>query len=158
MFKFVGDGIDSGQKRQQASKACEPCRRRKKRCTHLPPGQKTQRARRRKSVNEDISERSHTASKIATGEAPYVQDTTESPGPCDGFKVRGSPDAIDAAPSENTHDLQADSSNAGSRSAIQPVLPDTRFIGDSNPEGVFLAATCPTANRGTSINGSIGVW
>ena len=158
MFKFVGDGIDSGQKRQQASKACEPCRRRKKRCTHLPPGQKTQRARRRRSVNKDISERSHTANKVATGEAPCVQDTIESPRLCDGFNVGDSPDAIDAAPSENTHDLQAGSLTAGSCSAIQPVLPDTRFIGDSNPEGVFLTATCPTANRSTSINGSIGVW
>ena len=33
----------------------------------------------------------------------------------------------------------------------------SRFIGDLNPEGIFLAATSPDATRGVS-NDSIGVW
>lgn len=33
----------------------------------------------------------------------------------------------------------------------------SRFIGDLNPEGIFLAATSPDATRGMSKD-SIGVW
>ncbi len=34
---------------------------------------------------------------------------------------------------------------------------DCRFIGDLNPDGIFLAATSPDATRG-DVNDSIGVW
>ena len=34
----------------------------------------------------------------------------------------------------------------------------SRYIGDLNPESIFLAATSPDATRGASLDDSIGVW
>ena len=44
-------------------------------------------------------------------------------------------------------------------SSIVPSQGDegSRFLGDLNPEGIFLAATSPDATRGMSKD-SIGVW
>lgn len=39
-----------------------------------------------------------------------------------------------------------------------PAARNPRFIGDLNPEALFLAATSPDATRGVSLDDSIGVW
>lgn len=52
-------------------------------------------------------------------------------------------------PSEELPDVQHVSPSASRHS---------RFIGDLNPEAIFLAATTPDATRGTTLEDSIGVW
>ncbi|KAI1843448.1 hypothetical protein JX265_013330 [Neoarthrinium moseri] len=36
--------------------------------------------------------------------------------------------------------------------------PTSRFVGDLNPEHLFIEATSPNSNRDTSVRGGIGVW
>jgi hypothetical protein len=66
--------------------------------------------------------------------------------------------------STHTKTLQAANTNSELVQApeVTPRVHDqgdrsSRFIGDLNPEAVFLAATSPDATRGVS-NDSIGVW
>lgn len=57
------------------------------------------------------------------------------------------------ATSEATHHGHHEGVETNSPAARNP-----RFIGDLNPEGIFLAATSPDATRGASLDDSIGVW
>lgn len=167
MFKFVGgDGVGSAQKRQQAPKACEACRRRKKRCNHLPPGQKARRTRTHPLVNSDVS-------TLAPLPSPTATETTtggdfDQQGPPKRHMLHGQPneetpeDSTSFESPPDTHQYQdkttADARESPSARRSNQAFLDTRFIGDSSPEGIFLAATCPDTNRDKSMNGSIGVW
>merc|ERR1712225_79970 len=75
--------------------------------------------------------------------------------PPDEPKVAEVPQTVDrqstgGVPQLHDKDKEVENSSSGTRNA--------RFIGDLNPEGMFLAATSPNATRGTSLDDSIGVW
>jgi hypothetical protein len=163
MFKFVAsDGIGNSQKRQQSQKACDNCRRRKKRCLHtdsapqsLPP-----------PTVQDTPDRNHatfqspqsSASPINVSHAPTLdqQGVLE---PQERSKRWPTPNP---SPRINDPDEESEERTQEPARVIQPVpvqeSQNSRFIGDLNPEGIFLAATSPDAIRGSSGDASIGIW
>jgi hypothetical protein len=149
MFKFVAsDGIGNSQKRHQARRACENCRRRKKACHHTetpPTGTST--------VSRSSTPSSHVLNEPAIKQAAYVSNDESIP----AEDQAGSMDGGKASPvlEERSHDVQMSNQTQASHQ-VQHRQEDSnpRFIGDLSPEGIFLAATSPGATRG----GSVGVW
>lgn len=206
MLKFIeSDASGLPRKRKQVSQACEPCRRRKKRCQHVHDG-----------IAFDNEPATASASAAAAAAVPDsrpspVHETRPVPVPVPVQAQRqpatSSSESISAwpAPSWKSPLIQpaaaavASSSSAAARdkgaapaplpapapppisgSAAQrpydaddrlswetgrakPGLPPLhavrphRFVGDTNPEGLFIEATSPRANRDGS-RGGVGVW
>ena len=140
VFKFVSSD-QTGPKRLQTSKACDYCRRRKKKCIHgeNASGRPSSVASARDESTEGNQQR-------------IIESQTSLP---DEPKVAEVPQTVDrqstgGVPQLHDKDKEVENSSSGTHNA--------RFIGDLNPEGMFLAATSPNATRGTSLDDSIGVW
>jgi hypothetical protein len=166
MLKFIPtDASKLGQKRKQCQKACEACRRKKKRCSHV-----------------DIQRTSTASTDSPEGSSEEFHSTTINP-------LFGSP-AVGVAPDHTGHenDVQhldeelshsstlegganhlngiaesrgpgfndRENSQGATTEEVEPVL-GSRFIGDLNPEGMFLAATSPTVTTGADQAERIGV-
>ena len=151
MFKFVAsDGIRNSQKRHQARRACENCRRRKKACHHTgtPPAAST------------VSWRS-TPSSHALNEphikkvAQVLKDGTYESTPAENKAAHIPGDQISSVLGEGSHGaLMSGQTQPSHRLQHRQEDSSPRFIGDLNPEGLFLEATSPDATRG----GSVGIW
>jgi len=63
-------------------------------------------------------------------------------------------------PSPNQREHEQSASHSLSRSVASTSARGnvSRFIGDMNPEGIFLAATSPQDLRGGPLDGDVGVW
>ncbi|KAG4439878.1 hypothetical protein IFR05_004654 [Cadophora sp. M221] len=134
IFKFVNSD-QPGPKRLQTSRACESCRRRKKRCIH--------------------------GENVPSPPATLVHDEST---PASRQRITESqPSVLEINEGVEAVERQATSvaTHHGQHEEVEPNSPaarNSRFIGDLNPEGVFLAATSPDATRGASLDDSIGVW
>ncbi|KAJ1326124.1 glucose transport transcription regulator RGT1 [Microdochium nivale] len=206
MLKFIeSDASGLPRKRKQVSQACEPCRRRKKRCQHVHDGIAFD--------NEPATASASAAAAVPDSRPPPVHETrpvpVPVPVPAQRQPAASNSESISAwpAPSWKSPLIQpaaaaaavASSSSAAARdkgaapaplpapapppisgSAAQrpydaddrlswetgrakPGLPPLhavrphRFVGDTNPEGLFIEATSPRANRDGS-RGGVGVW
>ncbi|KAH8647557.1 hypothetical protein BGZ60DRAFT_570332 [Tricladium varicosporioides] len=170
MFKFVNsDTAGLTLKRHQSRRACEPCRKRKKRCHHDTDGRPP-------------------PSKPFTDDAPTTREySIIQTSPISTHPIDGTAENLDPQIRKDTasHSSDAHSSSAalpveeatgtwGIRSSTdkgelsQPIHEDSsqsppknlgsRFIGDLSPESILLAATSPDTTRGASMNDSVGVW
>jgi hypothetical protein len=165
MLKFIPtDASKLGQKRKQCQKACEACRRKKKRCGHADIQTTASRGSQEDSLEhlgdariESIfhsptteltrHSHSHEIDQSNLYEAPCNSSITE----CAADHLNGT--AETRRPENNDQErTQGDSSKDA-----EPVL-GSRFIGDLNPEGMFLAATSPTATTGADKADRIGIW
>jgi hypothetical protein len=173
MFKFVAsDGGGFGQKRHQAPRACEACRRRKKRCDHFPAASRIPPTPTHTHVNNNGSASQRLPLSTPTTEAPsgFNPDRHGTPESLGLQRDRSSshqPAVLEYTSPLTTHDAQrrdavtavgAENSTSVSRNDQNPKSLDSRFIGDLSPESIFLAATSPDATRGISMNDSVGVW
>ncbi|PVH88399.1 hypothetical protein DL98DRAFT_580807 [Cadophora sp. DSE1049] len=139
VFKFVSD--QTGPKRLQTSKACDYCRRRKKRCIH--------------GENASGSPSSATLARDESTQVIHQRTKENQTSLPDEPKVVEAPQTVDrqlsgGAPQLHDRDKEVGNNSSTTRNA--------RFIGDLNPEGIFLTATSPDATRGASLDDSIGVW
>ncbi|KAF7914959.1 hypothetical protein BELL_0016g00040 [Botrytis elliptica] len=163
MFKFVASDGTGSIKRHQAQKACDSCRKRKKRCNHGSNAILTNSSPVRGSSQVNSDERvsqpakPYTASILScTTDAGYQSTTShEEPGHI-------SPVASTLASSDQ--DLEAarilsggTRTQANTSHSQEPTGVQSRFIGDLNPESIFLAATSPDAIRGV-LPDSVGVY
>lgn len=166
MFKFVASDGTGSSKRQQAQKACESCRKRKKRCNHTIGSNST-------SPNSSIagvSTQIHSEDRIFQGAAisqntcslshttdSRYQKTVSHEEPIPIFPVASnlasSDQDLEAARilSGGVH-IRANTSQDQGTAVSQ-----SRFIGDLNPESIFIAATSPDAIRNV-LPDSVGVW
>ncbi|KUJ22504.1 uncharacterized protein LY89DRAFT_664320 [Mollisia scopiformis] len=159
MFKFVAsDGIGSTQKRHQARRACENCRRRKKACLHTepPPTSKSNTALDNKVGVRSPTSPIYVSDGTVTSQQQVRQEAeaqSSTPAAAEEESLHGGKDV--STSNEETHEAQTDLP-AGSPRQIsrRQEDPNSRFIGDLSPEGIFLAATSPDATQG----GSVGVW
>lgn len=158
MYKFV-NANQSGNtpKRQQTQKACSPCRKRKKRCHHHEP---------------DHDEHQHSPT-TARGESMTIEQIlTPSTNPAEG-NDQSSP--VSNAVHQSSSSRVPVNEHSSTSQPTKPATPNTtqllsniahvrneslgaRFIGDLNPESIFLAASSPDATRGSSMEDSVGVW
>ena len=140
VFKFVSSD-QTGPKRLQTSKACDYCRRRKKRCNHgeNASGPPSSAASARDEATE-VNQQRPIESQTSLPDGPKAVEVPQTVG-------RRSTGGVSQL---HDRDNEIGNNSSGTRNA--------RFIGDLNPEGIFLAATSPDATRGTSLDDSIGVW
>ena len=176
MLRFVtSENGSSVAKRHQAQRACEPCRKRKKRCLH---GTATS------SLPLAASHGPLTSSAPVPQSSPFPTPTTgtlrieyvSQPKRFDDQQIRGtigvhSPQLSPKSSSRQhignstQEEVTTTTSREAARYATNPIQIaqspqslDARFIGDLSPESIFLAATSPDATRGVSMKDSIGVW
>lgn len=154
MIKFVTASTDSfGRKRKHLPRACDSCRRRKKRCDHG-------------RVQIDPPELTSASPNTNTSTSPSIQ--TSGLARQDDRSIHDSEDPGGSHPPEraatgslstqNASPIQAKRTPSGS-AITRDVRPlDSRFIGALNPEGVFLDGTSPENPMGTSSAGGVGVW
>ena len=163
-FKFVSsDGIGSTQKRQQVQRACDKCRKRKKRCHHTVTSQCSSPT----SAGFQSNNHHGDSSQGPSLQSPAVSTRT-SRRHIREPSVSGHQGGVDASANVVTQDhspplghLQ-DILNRGNwakptespRSVAHQEGQSSRFIGDLSPEGLFLAATSP----GTTADNSIGTY
>ena len=139
MFKFVdADPGTFTQKRKQAQRACESCRKRKKRCHHL-------------SATRTLSHGS------GSGSGTQLRASIQQHSP--SAQVTGSPTPDNDANEVNESTIGSTQLNGQiTRNIPGHEALDSRFIGDLSPEAIFQAATSPDTTRGASLEDSIGVW
>lgn len=113
-FKFVASGGFSGQKRQQSTRACEDCRRRKKRCQHNAAEEQPQRAQTTFSPTSP----STVSQATYAGERSSGNQQTQRAGQEDHVAVGRN----------ERHKLSLDGGQS-------------RYVGDLSPEAIFAAAT-----------------
>ncbi|CAG8956785.1 hypothetical protein HYFRA_00011174 [Hymenoscyphus fraxineus] len=135
-------------KRKRYNAACDRCRRRKKRCTHLEnealPNEAIPNIRRKAPTNQRTA-------TTATANRP-VQPAEQSPtGISQTSHVRGSVD-ISASWNDQASERVADGTSPNS---IRVDKVSTRFVGDLNPEAVFLD---PASEGSSATRHDIGVW
>jgi hypothetical protein len=172
MLRFVtADGNTFSQKRKQSQRACSPCRKKKKRCDHAETRQPS-------TAFEQHSPKRHALtgpSAIVEGTQSLAGERIAYPKGSESFdspvsnraQSATSPFEVSSITASNvsTGDVATVSAHAPAdardeaRSAFRNPEPlDSRFIGDLNPEGIFLAATSPTSAATTNQQDSIGVW
>lgn len=150
MFKFVNnDANNPTGKRKQSQRACETCRKRKKRCHHNDP---------------EATE--NTTYEIGDGGFSQISSSSPTDGPHETPtdqhsipEVSGlhqSPSVWAAGP-QTTSDRVPNSNRDSEPDAASPSL-NSRFVGDLNPESIFLAAASPDTTRDVSSNEGVGVW
>jgi hypothetical protein len=163
MLKFIPtDASKLGQKRKQCQKACEACRRKKKRCghVHIQPATASQGSQEEHLGDTGIESLFNSPTTGLTTH-PHSHETDQSilhEAPCDSSIAECAAEHLNGTaetcqPENNDQEwTQGDSSKDA-----EPVL-GSRFIGDLNPEGMFLAATSPTATTGVDKADRIGIW
>lgn len=141
MFKFVPTDVGAlGGKRKSTQRACDECRRKKRRCHHDPLRKSPQLA--------------------GTDHPQYVPDGTlqASARASKGTTQNGARKLHDQ-PHDHSAVVPAQvTQHEGSNISDAVEIHDTRFIGDLNPEGVFIAARSPERARKPTSSNSIGIW
>ncbi|KAK7432248.1 hypothetical protein QQZ08_001193 [Neonectria magnoliae] len=149
--KFVASDPNRGGlpvKRKQVQHACAACRRKKRRCIHAED-----------SVDELPAAPGFVAEEPAGKESPSQAspvsvglDSSNQPRP----PALEAKDTASSNPSGFRYD---DPLIAREPSTITTPNPQSsRFVGDLNPEGMFVEATGSASIRETSQKGDVGIW
>ncbi|KAL1968735.1 hypothetical protein VTN77DRAFT_1561 [Rasamsonia byssochlamydoides] len=178
MLRFVPYRSDSGaHNRRSFQRACERCRKRKKRCDHENSSdgrgsedlsssslkkrptkdsqQQTSYGGRASSSREKIStsnKRTRYASRENQGSSPLpgcADAAQNQEGHASGAEGRTQ---ISTRSSRQSRRIFSEDGPAGT------LEDESRFVGDLNPEATFLAAASPTATMASAETDSIGVW
>ncbi|KAL2064950.1 hypothetical protein VTL71DRAFT_4090 [Oculimacula yallundae] len=139
-FKFVSSD-HTAPKRLQSSKACENCRRRKRRCIHGD-----------NALNPSTSPKRHDTS---TSVNRHRSTESQSSGP--GGPERVDKEVVDEVPQLHGGDRLVHDQDQHREDDLSAAR-NSRFIGDLNPESIFLAATSSSTSRGVSLDDSVGIW
>lgn len=167
--KFVAVDTSRGGlpvKRKQVQHACAACRRRKRRCVHAEDASTDDTATDHQSV--------HNSDDSPLQTSPITRptsSTTESlvPLPTTGHDLKEDHDSVLTKPKSpfiTDYHGQPDPSALMPAPAPEspPANPDealhlrSRFVGDLNPEGMFIEATGSASARQSSQKGDVGIW
>lgn len=160
--KFVAVDTSRGGlpvKRKQVQHACAACRRRKRRCVHAEDAEETV-ADHQSAQNSDesplqaspTSRRTSSAPGSATGDSLKDDTGNALAKPKSPFLTdyHGQPDPSALMPAPMLEDSQTNPSEA--------LHLRSRFVGDLNPEGMFIEATGSASARQSSQKGDVGIW
>jgi hypothetical protein len=157
MLKFVSSDAESfGQKRKQVSRACEDCRRKKRRCTHAVPSQE---------VGKPVLPRPLLSSGTLSSPKP-VSDTRRKGSerhdgthsgalPSNSRTTSGRTDGAEAEAGDYNRSRD-DVDTPASRD--EPNTLDSRFIGHLNPEGMLRAAVSLEEGPDALSSNGVGTW
>ncbi|KAJ0162142.1 hypothetical protein CTA2_5050 [Colletotrichum tanaceti] len=167
-LKFINTTNLPVQKRKIALHACDSCRRRKKRCEHplgegeSPPPHAVHWRKRGRFADSASS----TAAAVDEDSPEPAASSTEP-----SHLQQQSPTAgrANSATETRRKDRRAAAGDRAPRGSTSPALKaddedpsqhnDDRFVGDLNPEGIFLAGSSrPGTSRGYAESNSVGVW
>ena len=149
MFKFVNsDASNPTGKRKQSQRACERCRKRKKRCHHNDPEAI-------ENAGQDIGTRefSRVSSSSPTDGVRETPTSQHSIRQMSGLLQ--SPGVWAAGPQTSQQEPTSDRNYEPNTTSTSL---NSQFVGDLNPESVFLAAASPDTTRDISSNEGVGVW
>lgn len=157
MFKFVETNVDAfNGKRKQPQRACDACRRKKKKCKHI-------------LSQSDQHDCDYPSPDHVPSEAT-INATSTQVGCSASTKTKRSQTNVASRTPATIQDISPSSRRNGS---VQPADPgssgsstdtrderatDSRFIGDMNPEGMFLSATSPEHLRSGTAENNVGRW
>ena len=169
MYKFVTSDVATiTQKRKQQARACESCRRKKRRCEHNPAPNSSQSDLRPRNSNAQTSPDNQEAPMIVSAQDCNDHHEQEAEQVRQGHQVQQPNQSI--CPTESStastyvQDANTISIGLGQVDGSRPhdehrdETLGSRFIGDLSPEGILLAATSPDSMRGTSLNDHVGIW
>ncbi|QPG94096.1 hypothetical protein C2857_004615 [Epichloe festucae Fl1] len=149
--KFVASDPARGGlpvKRKQVQQACAACRRKKRRCIHAEDAHE-------EPASED--HRGHDSSPWqASPSIPSPFAATPRMRPTAVMHENGVTLTTHAAhsPYANRHHVARNNSAQSDGLEQQP----SRFVGDLNPEGMFLEATASVSAGASSQKGDVGIW
>jgi Fungal specific transcription factor domain len=162
MFKFVDTDAETfdRKRKEPPQRACDACRRKKKRCTHgvdqenlpqqssgFPPNSAPIPSSMPTQVTS-LSDGSRNDGQSYSLDNPHQSASTMPQIPPNQFP----------SPSQPKEKQSTSRSRHPSSSMKDTRGIDSRFIGDMNPEGVFLAARSPQDLRGGPHEGNVGFW
>lgn len=173
MLKIIEtDASSIGKKRQQVSRACDDCRRSKRRCVHAVGSNPLGASERDPLQNGTISTTPAMSSaerpspgnvsidRVSFGASPRMNGRWT--GETTGFQQQAPNHFVQSSPrrADGNSSSEARQDEYDERSPMNATTSTTapRFIGDLNPAGVFLAATSPNSTRGESLSESVGLW
>ncbi|KAF2104947.1 hypothetical protein NA57DRAFT_30265 [Rhizodiscina lignyota] len=150
MIKFVNQASNGlPEKRKQTQRACNQCRKRKRRCTHEEAADDAEIA----SAETSSARGSGAQKKSKSGTVDPLAERTN------GFVDPSVlPAASDASSTSVLDQLNARVPSERTPSTNDHETPGRRFIGDLNPEGLLLAATSPENTSSSSAGDNIGIW
>jgi hypothetical protein len=172
MLRFVtADASTLGQKRKPSQRACQQCRKRKKRCNHVETLQPSTAFRQPSPKPHALTGPSATAHGTQTFTAErdaYHRGPENFDEPVSNrAQSASSPFEVSSITASNFSGRDVPlvtgqasvSGQSETRSAFRDPEPlGSRFIGDLNPEGVFHAATSSTSNIAPTGQASTGIW
>jgi hypothetical protein len=165
MLKFIPtDASKLGQKRKQCQKACDACRRKKKRCSHVDLQRTADSPGSREGSLERLDDRGIDTVFHLPAAGPGNHSRIHETGPSN-FEAPSDFNAVEPVTNclneiaglHQSESYNDERSQPDSNDDAEPML-GSRFIGDLNPEGIFLAATSPTATTGADKADRIGIW
>lgn len=150
MVKFVGsDSAGLPLKRKQVAQACSLCRKRK--VCYLYS------SRHLASLIDHVAQKRcahgsasllHVGSDDVEGVSGMGDQPTTLPPP--GIIGDGNTKSPSTVSSKTVSSKKDETATLGTRVS--------RFVGDMNPEGIFIEATSPHSSRDISIRGGVGIW
>ncbi|KAJ6441055.1 fungal specific transcription factor [Purpureocillium lavendulum] len=151
--KFVASDPARGGlpvKRKQVQQACASCRRKKRRCIHADG-----------AVDEPVVQEDHRGlDSSPSHSSPTTIPSLPTPR-VRAANLSGDDAAVGSQPAPVTSLDYVDAA-AGvkqpSRNGDSTTPQSSRFVGDLNPEGMFLEATASTSARQQSQKGDVGIW
>jgi hypothetical protein len=153
MIKFVDTNAETFElkRKHTPTRACAGCRRKKKRCYHEAGSERqiSERHRSHLSIQSPPSAAPKRIEQQSNGSATSGQqddNAYRSPVTANGLLLEQS-EAQATWPSANLNSTSKDAQTS-----------NTRFVGNMNPEGAFLAATSPGDINGSPVGGSVGIW
>lgn len=153
MFKFVETNVDAfSRKRKQPQRACEACRRKKKKCKHvLEQGDELRR---------DCSSPENSLVEVtnhATSRDDLVKTRMQNNDEASQRSLAIQNNSI-LSPNNSFLQLRNPNSCGASTGIRDEHTADSRFIGDMNPEGMLRSATSPENLRGGTADNNVGIW
>ncbi|KAG6122376.1 hypothetical protein E4U13_002534 [Claviceps humidiphila] len=159
--KFVASDPARGGlpvKRKQVQQACAACRRKKRRCVHADDAQQED------SIQEDHRgcESSPSQASSSTNLTPVVSAATPRTKPAAVMHEHGMTHTSHLAQPAQSHSPYANHHafarhDSGQTDSLKQQQ-SSRFVGDLNPEGMFLEATASVSAGAASQKGDVGIW
>ncbi|KAI5458653.1 hypothetical protein BGZ63DRAFT_50420 [Mariannaea sp. PMI_226] len=156
--KFVASDPSRGGlpvKRKQVQQACEACRRKKRRCIHAEDYEEPVVSVTAPPTDESASQEppSQTPPSLASLNTPSQAHISS----LDGQSIEGRNSTIrydQPPPSPSLTTIQQDTPT----NTVPKTQSSQRFVGDLNPEGMFVEAMGSASARATSQKGDVGIW
>ncbi|KAL7962319.1 putative fungal-specific transcription factor [Trichoderma compactum] len=166
--KFVASDPARGGlpvKRRQVQQACLSCRRKKRKCNHAEDAMvddaslEDRKGLLETSPSQSSPGTSRSSLTPSVRMRPLGGEDAVTPAGRTGLNTHSSPVSRRPLPGGFNHgETQANTPAAHIAQDIAARPQSSRFVGDLNPEGMFMEAAVPSVTRASSQKGDVGIW